>query len=176
LPLRYSVATIQNQDQALEKLAKLIETGQESPRVRATALKIVRDCKGRDDECELQAIYDWVKKNIPYRADPRSVDFFVAPDRMLSMLEHGAPGEDCDGHTVLVAALAGSLGFMVGARAYGQGRSGAFTHVYAVALLPKKASTEAQGKIVGLDTTVPHADVGWQPPPGHYRTAWVTEE
>jgi len=174
--LRFSTATITDQDQALKKLAQLIEKGQEHPRVRAMALRIVRDCAGRDDMCELTAIYNWVKENIPYRADPKTIDFFVAADRMLLMHEKGAPGEDCDGHTVLNASLAGSLGFTAGARAYGAGRTGAYTHVYAVALVPKKSSNVSSGKIVGLDTTVDQARVGWQPPPGHYRTAWVQDD
>lgn len=185
--LRFSTASIgQDQDKALRALAQLIEKGQEHPRVRAVALKVVRDCEGRDDLCELRALYAAVKngdplvqelaKGFPYRADPKSIDFFVAPDRSLAMCGAGACGGDCDEHTTLMGALAGSLGFTVGARAYGAGRSGAYTHVYAVALVPKKADRESQGRIVGLDTTVPQAKVGWQPPPGHYRTAWVTED
>jgi hypothetical protein len=149
-------------------------------------LKIVRDCAGRDDLCELTAIFNAVKygdpavtalaKGFPYRADPKTIDFFVAPYRALSLCEEGACGEDCDGHTTLVAALAGSLGFTVGARAYGRGASGVFSHIYAVALVPKRAESPEEGRVIGLDTTVPSSTVGWQPPPGHFRTAWVTED
>lgn len=185
--IRFSVASIgSNQDKALEALARLIEKGQEHPFVRATALKIVRSCGSRDDECELEAIYEAVKygdasvkalsQGFPYRADPKSIDFFTAPDRSLRMCEKGACGGDCDEHTTLIAALAGSLGFTVGARAYSPNDRDPYIHVYAVALLPKKEEDPNVGRVVGLDTTVEKAYVGWQPPPGRYRTAWVTED
>lgn len=126
--------------------------------------------------CELEALFDWTKENFPYRADPKSIDFFVAPERSLLMVEKGAPGGDCDEHVTVLGALAGSLGFTVGARAYGARQNGDFSHVYAVALVPKKAERPEDGRIVGLDTTVPSARVGWQPPPGRYRTAWATPD
>lgn len=90
------------------------------------------------------------------------------------MMKHGAPGGDCDEHVTVLGALAGSLGFTVGARAYARHASEPFEHVYAVALLPKKEEDPEVGQIVGLDTTVDSAYVGWQPSPGRYRTAWVT--
>ena len=188
-----------NQDAALVKLAELIRQGQENPRVVALARKIANDCPSRDDVCELQSIYDAVKhgdpmtvelaKGLKYRSDPKSIDFFSSAPRLLSMCEHGACGADCDEHTVLVGSLAGALGFTVGARAYGKEteQNAPYVHVYAVALVPKTAVPKAlngraalgsasTGREFGLDTTVEKADLGWQPPPGHYRTAWVVNE
>lgn len=169
------------QDESLRAIARLIRSGIEDPRVRATALKIVRDCEARDDECELRAIYEAVKngepavkaleRGFPYRADPKNLDWFQGARRSLSMCEAGACGGDCDDHTILNASLAGALGFTVGARGYGKSRSGPLSHVYAIAVVPKKASgLSGNGRIVGMDTTVPSASFGWQPPPGRYRT------
>jgi hypothetical protein len=181
--VKFSTHASANQLQALNALAGLIRKGGEHPRVRAAALRIVSECPSRDDECELQAIFDAVKsgtplvrglrRGLPYRADPKSIDFFASADRMLSMCEHDACGEDCDGHCVLNGALAHSLGFTVGARAYGKS-PGEYVHVYAVALVPKRAQfAGANAKIVGMDTTVPRSYLGWQPPPGHYKTSWA---
>jgi hypothetical protein len=56
----------------------------------------------------------------------------------------------------------------MGCRAWGSTR-GEYTHVYAVAGYPKKNPSED----VGLDTTVPKATVGWEPPDGFVLTAWL---
>jgi hypothetical protein len=193
-----------NQDAALRTLADLIRSGQENPRVVALARKIANDCESRDDLCELQAIYDAVRDGNPlvqelaqglkYRSDPKSIDFFTSAPRLLSMCGAGACGADCDEHTVLVGSLAGALGFQVGARAYGREKeqSAPYVHVYAVALIPKNSIPKGYdaiglaglgytgpdlpvGKEVGLDTTM-QKSLGWQPHPGHYRTAWVINE
>lgn len=196
--MAFKTKTITNQNQALVVLAQLVQAGMESPRVRETALKIVNGCGSRDDYCELQALYDAVKhgtpeikgleKGFPYRADPRTLDWFIGPERALKMCEDGACGDDCDGHSVLLASLAGAIGFTTGLRAYGKPRETGFSHVYAVVLTPKKASVsdlkglsddalETAGiEIVGMDSTVPSAYLGWQPPNGRYRTAWIDEE
>lgn len=181
--MKFTTRAIKNQLEALNVLADLICRGGEHPTVRAAALKIVGDCGSRDDQCELQAIFEAVKngtplvralaRGFPYRADPKTIDFFSSADRSLAMCAHGACGGDCDDHTVLNAALAHSLGFTTGARAYGKS-NGEYTHVYAVALVPKAAQfAGSNAQIVGMDTTVGRSYLGWQPPPGHYKTAWA---
>lgn len=179
--MKFTTQTVSTQEGSLRVLAKLIKEGQESPLVRATALKIVNGCDSRDDECELQAIFDAVKNGnsdvealanaFRYVADPNTLDFFSGAERTLKMCAKGACGGDCDDHTVLVGSLAGSLGFKIGARGYGPKKNGPLIHVYAVALVPKRIKGSA--KVVGMDTTVPESDLGWQPPPGNYKTAWV---
>ena len=181
--MKFTTKAIHNQDEALAAVARLMRAGSEDPRVRATALKIVRECEARDDECELRAIYEAVKngdpsvealaQGFPYRADPKTIDWFQGAARSLAMCEHGACGGDCDDHTILVGALAGSLGFTVGARAYAKTRSAPLSHVYAIAITPKRAGRPglAGAKVIGMDTTVPSATLGWQPPPGRYRDA-----
>jgi hypothetical protein len=72
---------------------------------------------------------------------------------------------NCDDSTALVMALLGSLGFVVGARAWGKQKA-EYTHVYAVVGLPKIDPQE----FIPLDTTVDE-DLGWEPPGGHTLTA-----
>jgi hypothetical protein len=179
--VKFTTQKVYTQEGSLRVLAKMIQAGQESPLVRATALKIVRECESRDDECELQTIFNAVKhgddaidalaNGFKYIADPNTIDFFSGAERTLKMCEKGACGGDCDDHTILVGSLAGSLGFKIGVRGYGPSRSGPLIHVYAVALMPKRIKGAA--KVIGMDTTVPESDLGWQPPPGNYKTAWV---
>lgn len=139
---------------------------------------MVRGCGARDDACELEAIFEAVKhgtpyvkglaKGLKYIADPRWADHFTAPYRVLDQCARGACAEDCDGHAALIAALAGSLGFKVGLRVWGETHSN-YVHVYAVAGLPKREPRDT----VGMDTTVPDSSVGWEPPNGAVLTAWL---
>lgn len=148
------------------------------PLVRRTAMQIIQGCEARDDKCELEAIFNAVKygdPNVPllktglkYVADPNWYDYFVAPNRMLSECGKGACAGDCDDHASLICALAGSIGFKVGLRAWGKANEDDYVHVYAVAALPKRPPYTL---VVGLDTTVPESYVGWEPPKGRVLTA-----
>ena len=146
--------------------------------MRETAHLIIRDCESRDDRCELQAIFEAVKFGDPkveplkrrfkYIADPNLADFFTAPHRSLKACVRGACGGDCDDHTALICALAASVGFRVGLRAWGEYGED-FTHVYALAGLPKRDPSEE----IGMDTTVKESYLGWQPPKGRVMTIWL---
>lgn len=177
--------TVEDQRQALMRLAMMARRSIAYPIVKDTAHLIVRKCKSRDDECELTSIYYAVKNGDPdvpglmhglrYVHDPVLFDSFTAPHRLLEMgmranRAGGAPGGDCDDATMLITALAGVLGFQTMARAYAPSAGQDFDHVYAVIGLPKN------GPIVewfGMDTTVPRAYPGWEPPRGHVLNAVV---
>lgn len=151
------------------------------PAVRKAALILTSRCAARDDLCELRAIFNAVKEGddrvpglangVRYVSDPQHIDHFSSPRRLLKMCEEGACAEDCDGHAALIAALGAAVGFRMGLRAYGKrGREKIYTHVYAVAAFPKLGRV---AEVVGLDTTVPSAEVGWEPPRGNAMTAWL---
>jgi hypothetical protein len=82
---------------------------------------------------------------------------------------------NCDGHALLVAALAAALGWKVGLRAYGE--EDGFSHVYAVVAFPKLPVQSGKHlvweQVLGLDTTVPRSVVGWEPPRANVLTAWL---
>lgn len=168
------------QEDALRTLAKLTLRGTIDPLVRATAIAITQQCPSKDGDCEIEAIFNAVKygdaripalKNgVRYVSDPQWADHFTAPSRLLKMCRNGMCAEDCDGHAALIAALAGSIGFTVGLRAWGPRGTDEFQHVYAVAIVPKQAP---KGRAVGLDSTVEESYVGWEPPLGRVLTAWI---
>lgn len=184
---------ILNQKDSLAELARITAADALTPLVMTTAkqIKVASGCKDRDGLCELRAIFDAVKSGdsrvpalktrLTYVNDPAIMDFFVRPRKMLELCQMGACAEDCDSHAALVAALAISLGFRAGLRAYGPEVNGPLTHVYAVALLPKMSNADdvtgravsQQDEVIGLDTTVSQSRVGWQPPPGRTMTAWI---
>lgn len=179
--MRVSVSEVSDQKAALRKLAELAEESTVDPLVRNAALALTGDCDARDDECEINAIFNAVKhgddrvkgleKGLRYMSDPRWADFFTSPARTLKQLAGGYNGGDCDDQTALVMALLGSLGFIVAARAWGKSK-GEYTHVYPLVAYPKLSPTEW----VALDTTVEDSTPGWEPDGGYTLTAVATGE
>lgn len=178
--MRLSLFEVSNQREALRQLALLTQRSTVHPDVVRAARQITAECDARDDRCELEAIYNAVKhgtsavpgleRGVRYVADSRWADHFTAPARLLEMCRDGACGEDCDGHAALIAALAGAIGFKTGLRAYSPPNSQEYEHVYAVAMFPKRPPFSGY---VALDTTVPRAKPGWEPPNGKALTAWL---
>lgn len=173
------------QEAALKKIAELIAKGSVDPVIVRAARAITAGCDARDDRCELEAIYDAVKSGtdaVPalrngfrYVADPRTEDWYQGAAATLRECAAGACAGDCDEHTILVAALCGAIGFKVGARAWGPNPNvRQFEHVYAVVASPKRGPWKPND-ILGMDTTVDEAYVGWQPPRGCVLTYWIEE-
>lgn len=176
---KVTVKHTRTQQESLKWLADMTEKAMIDPLVRETAIAVTRDCKARDGLCELTAIFNAVKygtnssralrRGVRYVYDPRDTDFYTSPAELLRMCERGACAEDCDGQTMLVGALAGSIGYPVGLVAYAPDGEDDYVHVYPVAIYPVRNPIH----IVGLDTTVPSSTVGWEPPGGKTLVAWV---
>ncbi len=185
------IMDLASQEDALRKLGELTRRATVDPYLRNVALKIVSECASRDDACELHAIYEAVKygradipgleRGIKYVADPRYADYFSSPVDTLKNAARGAIGGDCDDHSALIAALAGACGWKVGLRAWGPRGGPGFSHVYPVVAYPKRPRpVQINGrmlgafeKVMGMDTTVDSAEVGWEPPRGEVLTCWL---
>lgn len=187
------VRDLRSQQEALVKLGELADRATIHPYLHNTAKKIIRGCEGKDDSCELDAIYWAVKQGDPeipalanggikYVADPRYADYFISPVDLLLNAERGANGGDCDDHSSLIASLCGTIGWKSGLRAWGPKGSGGFSHVYPVVAFPKRAKRVIHNEqqfgvfdnVYGMDTTVEEATVGWEPPKGNVLTYWLT--
>ncbi len=178
--MRVGLFEVSNQRKVLEKLARLVEASTIDPLVRNAALAITHDCDARDDECEVQAVFNAVKtgtdaveglrNGLKYMSDPRWADFFTTPARMLKQCASGMTEGDCDDFSLLIAGLLGSLGFVTGLRAWGQDK-GEYTHVYAVVRLPKNPEKGEDSDFFALDATVEESYAGWEPPGGYTLTA-----
>lgn len=174
--MRVRVYTVADQKKALNELVGIVEPDTVNPMVRNAADAITADCDQRDDECEVQAIFNAVKygsdavpgleSGMKYMSDPRWADFFTSPSRILKQLSSGHRIGDCDDFSSLIAGLLGSLGFVAGFRAWGP-KKGEYTHVYPVVGLPKNDWET----LVGLDATVDESEAGWEPPGGVTLTA-----
>lgn len=188
--MRLSEMNVANQEMALVKLYELVLKAVKSPLVRETAIQMVEGCTDRDDKCELEAIFAAVKSGNPnvdgfaqgvkYITDPEmytddgkdTIDHYTTPQRLIEQCKRGICAEDCDGHSALVASLAGALGFQYGLRIYKPRGSKYFEHVYAVIAYPKLEPT----KVLAMDTTVHESYVGWEPQDGEVLTATVCDD
>lgn len=81
-------------------------------RIRKYALQICHGCRNRRER--LYQIFWWCRNNLPYVHDPGLFEYVSCPLWLLDRVAHGYPAwessEDCDGHTVVAMALAGSVG------------------------------------------------------------------
>jgi len=80
---------------------------------------------------ELNEIFKWVKNNIRYELDPLKKDIIEDPFTTMRLKL-----ADCDGMTVLVGSLVGSLGYPVAIKVIKQSERGRMYHVYPLVGLP----------------------------------------
>jgi transglutaminase-like putative cysteine protease len=182
--VQFHTREVESQRAALKAISDLIEKGSLSPLVRQVAQLLTADCEARDDECELEAIFNAVKngddrvpalaRGIRYVADPRGADYYTGAEAMLTLCARGACQGDCDDQTIMIASLAASLGFKAGARAWGPKRGTEYTHVYAIAAVPKRGPWPKGYTGMGMDASVPNSYLGWEPPPARVLTMWIT--
>lgn len=81
------VATLKGR---LDILENLVRKGVRNPLVRAVALEIVSRCPDRNDRCEIEQLFWYVKGNVRYTQDIFGIDTYQAPARTLQW-----KGGDC---------------------------------------------------------------------------------
>ena len=88
----------------------MVVDGIEGPQTRHLAESVIRNKAN-----SIVAIFNYVRENLPYVPDPtvgfRQAERLVNPEQFSYDLLRGVSRcEDCDGHSVLIAALGGSVG------------------------------------------------------------------
>jgi Transglutaminase-like superfamily len=140
--------------------------GLRDPQMRQAGLAVTEVCKARDDRCELEAIYEFVKANIRYTGDITYKDTFQSAFRTL---QYG--GGDCDDFSTLIVVLAMENGFQCKFRItsnYGP----TWDHIYVMVGVPKLDPKQW----VALDATLPGPGrFGKQPPMAKFRDFPVDE-
>lgn len=127
--------------------------GIQDPRMRQIGLAVTQGCRARNDECELDTIYQFVQRNVRYTGDITNKDTFQSAYRTL---QYG--GGDCDDHAVATAVLAMENGFHTKFRI--TSNTGAtWDHIYTLVGVPKVTPR----RWVALDTTLPRGRVGSEP-------------
>ena len=118
--------------------------------VRSTAIQLTSLCQPKDRRCELTQLQHFVRDSIRYVGDVDGVETVQTP---VATLRLGAG--DCDDKSVLLCALAASIGFATRFCAVGV-RGGDFSHVMAQAKLGTG--------YINMETIVPDVEIGWFPP------------
>ena len=112
-------------------------------------------CPARDEECEIRAVWDFVKKNVRYTFDSQDYDDFATLERTLQ-----AGGGDCDDFVIVFTSLLAEAGFVTGARVIASDEGGGdWDHIYALAGICSKSRPT---RMVPLDATVEGKKPGWQ--------------
>lgn len=151
-------------DQRLRLIQENVFTGIQDGRIRHLAGQLTKHC-GRDDgPCEVQAVFDAVRKHVRYSGDvgpvidPKTgvvdgVDLYASPHRVWT-----SQIGDCDDHVALIASLLAIMGHEVRLRVTAPSRFGEFAHIYAAVGTPKLGPR----KFRAVDTTLPwrNANVG----------------
>lgn len=155
----HTVHTLEDRVRILRRLVWAPEGGLRDPLMRRLGLAVTNGVKARDDMGELEAIFDFVVKNVRYSGDIAGKDTFQTA---LRTLQFGAG--DCDDNAVCCAALAMENGFESKFRiTSNQGTS--WDHILAMAAIPKHKPS----KWIALDTTLGPGRFGRQPPMAKYR-------
>jgi len=164
----------------------------DAPTLLFTARATIAGCPAGDDKCELRSLYRAVQRGplpvpiwrtgnpnggpdevvalpgIPFIQDARWTDVYPTAKKVLEWALAGAPGEDCDGHVIVMCSFLLLLGWLPGVVIASRDGS-EFVHIFPVAAYPKLPAEGQVPEWIPLDTTVPGAGVGWWPPRGFVR-------
>lgn len=123
--------------------------------LRTTAQHTIQMCGEKDYLCEARALQSYVRDTIRYTRDMRTAETIQFPDKTLTY-----QSGDCDDKSILLAALAETVGFHTRFCAIGvQGQD--FSHVSAQLLIPGKGWVNAE--TIPIDNVGSKAPLGWFP-------------
>ncbi len=133
-------------------------TGKEVPVVYAYGKRFVAPpgnaCQARNDDCEIERIWDFLVLNFRYTEDPVDIDTFQTLKESLTI-----GGGDCDDAVIAFAALLRSIGYnIVGRVVSTKDDPKKWVHIYPLVGVPKNNPK----RWVPLDLTVEGATPGWE--------------
>lgn len=139
-----------------EILKQMVLKSRESRIVRLFALKLIRE-KGvapKDYMGEIEALYTFVRDEIPYRKDAAFLDTFTEPEQQIKDFLFGTPSGDCDDKATLLASLLLVLGHVPRFVLTNNMPDGKYVHIYVEVKHPKENSW------ICLETTEA-VELGW---------------
>jgi hypothetical protein len=139
--------------QTAAHVGRLIRDGARDFYVRQKAIDILlsRGVEPKQYLGEIDALFQWVQRNVRYTKDPYRVEVLHTPRRMLELR-----AGDCDDMTILLGAMLEAVGHPVRLVLTGpdRRRPRLFSHIYLEA--------NHRGEWIPCDATMPHA-LGWAP-------------
>ena len=137
----------------VDEIQALIRSGAKDFYVRQKAIDILleRGVRPKDYLGEINALFEWVQRNVRYTKDPFKVEVLHSARRMLELR-----AGDCDDMAILLGGMLEAIGHPVRLVLTGPTplRPSLFTHIYVEAW--------RQGDWIPLDPTMPHP-MGWAP-------------
>lgn len=132
---------------------RLILDGARDFYVRQKAIDILlrRAVRPKNYVGEIEALFEWVQRNVRYTKDPFRVEVLHSPRRLLELR-----AGDCDDMTILLGAMLEAIGHPVRLVLTGPdpARPLLFSHIY--------LEVYCRGRWIPLDATMPHP-MGWAP-------------
>lgn len=127
--------------------------GAKSPKIRALAIDILRAAQvpEKDYAMEMVAIHNWVRDQIRYVRDAQGQETISTPEETA----FNSKAEDCDGKSVLEAALLGAIGVKTRFVVVGFTQN-CYAHVYLQAQL--------KDRWISLDPIMRQHPAGWEAP------------
>ncbi len=142
-------------------VAKLITKYAKNHLVIQQARNIVRDCGG-DEECESNAIFQWVKSHVTFTKDPDNYERVVTPDIAIRAIKaYGYFAEDCDSITLLLGSLLKAAGMPVKIVMVRTDNNKQYNHMYLKVLI---LNGNKKAEFISLDATYKNNVYGWEYP------------
>jgi hypothetical protein len=140
------------------------------PLTHVVLAQMLRACPERDDMCDLHSIFDNFKSRYRYTPDVREIDTFFTLRRMWELgggdpngnLNSGMWHGDCDDAAGAIVALTTVAGFKSGFKVIAPDGK-VYSHVYAVAEIPRTPKKSVTPKIIPMDATVRQFGLGQEP-------------
>lgn len=142
--------------------------GARSPKIRALAINILRakNVAQKNYQAEMIALYEWVRDNVRYTKDVVGQETLSPPEEVA----FNTMAEDCDGQSMLLAALLGSVGIATRYKTIGVTPT-SYSHVYL------QARPGAPGTAwISLDPIMKNKTAGWEAPRSMVKVAKVFPE
>lgn len=141
-------------------MRELINKAAEDYYVRRWAEKMTEGV-GRKDLQKIMAIYSYLSQSLEYCKDMHGTEMLKTPKLVLQLMEMGEPPQlDCDCMTMLVLALAKSVGLKGAMRAVALPPNEQYSHVYAIA----GVIDNGKEQWIPVDLTRPDKGFGWECP------------
>jgi len=151
-------------EQTIKIMRQLVDDAVSDPQFIRFATDVVRSVAAFDDIGEVQAIYNWVSRNIRYTKDPVTKEKLYPPQELLKIR-----AGDCDDISMLLGALAIAIGYPARLITVGVNPQAPqeFSHVYVEAEAPA-----GSGNWIALDAARYGAQFGLEPASTFRKRAW----
>lgn len=145
----------------VDMMSELVRQSAQEWSVRHTATQIVKDCESKNERCEINRTFNWVREHTRFLRDPYGTEMLHRPIEVLGFIrDEGIAQADCDDLGMVVDSLLMAIGFPVGFRVISTRPDGRFSHVYSLVF--------AGGKWWPLDAADRDHPAGWEVNPQYH--------